>query len=381
MNPYVLLQAKMIEYASAHAVPVSAGFELTNRCNLGCNMCFICQNTRETIERELTAQQWIELGRQARDAGLFSLLLSGGEVLFRNDFWDIYEGLSRLGLLITVNTNGVLLTEENVRRFVKMPPAKISVSVYGSSPEAYERVTGSAVAFEKMRQGLERLKQASIPFKLRSVLIRDTLPDIEHIVEFILRYVDQVGIVAYVAPCRETFGKDPLSARLNAEELLAADIRVREAAKKIMEERKKGEDVDDSDGQAQKPVITEEDGELIPKEQNPEMEALFKDSAFRCLAARASFWVNWEGHMTPCALAPDPYTLPMQTGFLAAWKELVKATHAIAPCEDCAACAYRESCSTCPVRLRIETGSYQKKADYLCELAQQNFTRKQLKER
>ena len=382
MKSFASLQNKMIEYARVHAIPISGGFELTNRCNLGCRMCFVCQNTRETIDRELTAAQWIELGRQVRDAGLLRVLLTGGEALFRDDFWEIYEGLTRLGLLVTVNTNGVLLTEENVRRFVKMPPVKISVSVYGASPEAYQRITGSAAAFDKVRQGIERVKQTTIPLNLRSVLIRDTVPDIENIAEFILSYVDHIGIVAYVAPCREEFGKDPLSARLNAEELTIANDRLREITRTIADRKKKeGEDGGQLNEEVEEPIVMEEDDdELIPKELNPEMEKLFKDSAFRCLAARTAFWVNWEGHMTPCALAAEPYTFPVQDGFSAAWKKLVEATHAIAPCQDCVECEYKKMCSTCPVRLYIETGSYQKKADYLCQLAYQNHKVRQARE-
>ena len=47
-----------------YGLPVSGTFELTARCNFNCPMCYVHLNQEDIDARgkELTAQQWIDLG-------------------------------------------------------------------------------------------------------------------------------------------------------------------------------------------------------------------------------------------------------------------------------------------------------------------------------
>ena len=53
--------------------------------------------------------------------GALWCLLTGGEPLLREDFAEIYLGLKRLGLLVSVFTNACLVTPEHVELFQKVP--------------------------------------------------------------------------------------------------------------------------------------------------------------------------------------------------------------------------------------------------------------------
>ena len=90
-------------------LPIAGNFEITSRCNFNCKMCYIHDNA---AQGELSAAEWIEIGRQAAGAGMVFLLITGGEPLIRKDFPEIYLGLKKLGLLISINTNASLLTDE-----------------------------------------------------------------------------------------------------------------------------------------------------------------------------------------------------------------------------------------------------------------------------
>ena len=63
----------------------------------------------------MTLEQWIHLGQKARDAGMLYLLLTGGEPLLWPDFWELYDALYEMGLLIGINTNGSLI-DDNARQ-------------------------------------------------------------------------------------------------------------------------------------------------------------------------------------------------------------------------------------------------------------------------
>ena len=108
-------------------LPISGTFELCKRCNFNCKMCYV-HRKGDTAENELTASQWLELGKKARDAGTVFLLLTGGEPLVRADFPKIYTGLKSLGLVVSINTNGFLLSDEIAELFIKNPPHKLNIS-------------------------------------------------------------------------------------------------------------------------------------------------------------------------------------------------------------------------------------------------------------
>ena len=93
-------------------LPISGTFELTARCNFDCPMCYVHlkQEDIDAQGKELTAAQWIEMARQAKDAGMVFVLLTGGEPLLRPDFEEIYVSLIQMGLMVTISSYSVWLT-------------------------------------------------------------------------------------------------------------------------------------------------------------------------------------------------------------------------------------------------------------------------------
>ena len=59
-------------------LPIGGNFELTARCNFNCPMCYVHLSAAdvEAQGKELTAQQWIDIAREARDAGMVFVLLT-----------------------------------------------------------------------------------------------------------------------------------------------------------------------------------------------------------------------------------------------------------------------------------------------------------------
>ena len=54
----------VFQKAAINHIPVSGTFELTPRCNLSCEMCYIRMSATEeaAIGQELTADEWLSLG-------------------------------------------------------------------------------------------------------------------------------------------------------------------------------------------------------------------------------------------------------------------------------------------------------------------------------
>lgn len=118
------LSEYMLYKASMAKIPLSGTFELSPICNFSCRMCYVRKTAKEVREHSrsmMTLEQWVEIAKEAHDAGMLYLLLTGGEPLLWPDFWVLYEQLIRMGFLVSINTNGSLIDEAALERLKKLP--------------------------------------------------------------------------------------------------------------------------------------------------------------------------------------------------------------------------------------------------------------------
>lgn len=122
--------------------PLACQWEITCRCNLRCVMCYTdCRNTPESVRRELTTAEIVRILDQLIEAGTLELCLTGGEPFSRPDFFEIYEYAAARGVLVTLFTNGTLITESVADRLARLPPHRIEISLHGTTTETFEHVT------------------------------------------------------------------------------------------------------------------------------------------------------------------------------------------------------------------------------------------------
>ena len=164
--------APITKYLMAKAVrqklPLSGCFELSPLCNMDCRMCYVRMSRaeQEAIAPLRTAQEWLQLGKEARDQGMLYLLLTGGEVFLRKDFREIYEGLHQMGIILEINSNGTLIDEETVAWLSAMPPQRINITLYGASDATYERLCRNPKGFTQVTRAIRLLKEAGIMVRL-----------------------------------------------------------------------------------------------------------------------------------------------------------------------------------------------------------------------
>ena len=163
--------------------PVQAAFELTPRCNFRCKMCYVRLDGSAVgrYGRELSAEEWIRMGEAAAEAGTLRLTITGGEPLVREDFPQIYQELTEMGFLITLQTNLSLLDGRVMDLIADRPPVMIKSTLYGASEETYERVCGVKNGLARVRRGIENVRQAGIPLTLVSTIIKDNQPELDAI--------------------------------------------------------------------------------------------------------------------------------------------------------------------------------------------------------
>ena len=100
MKSYNELKQYILSESAKKLIPVGGEFELTGKCNLRCKMCYL----EDERYNPLSTEEWKRIFRDAHQNGLFFALLTGGEVLTRSDFFELYNYLYDLGCS-TVYTN------------------------------------------------------------------------------------------------------------------------------------------------------------------------------------------------------------------------------------------------------------------------------------
>ncbi|MBC8507963.1 MAG: radical SAM protein, partial [Chloroflexi bacterium] len=90
---YSKIMGEILLKAAHKKQPVSGTFELTERCNMACQMCYVNHSADDLLIRnkELSAGDWLSLASEAIGSGMVFLLLTGGEIFLRQDFFGIYE--------------------------------------------------------------------------------------------------------------------------------------------------------------------------------------------------------------------------------------------------------------------------------------------------
>lgn len=346
------LEKYLIEDAKMKNIPINGSLELLPLCNMNCDMCYV-RLSRSEMERQgrlRTAEEWLELGRQMQEAGVLFLLLTGGEPLLYPDFRTLYLELKKLGMILTINTNGTLIDEEWAAFFGEHKPRRINITLYGADERAYRELCHYPGGFEKTVQGIRLLRQHGVDVKISSSLTKANREDIDGLIALGKELDAPVNIDTYMMPAtRERNMPFHLQSRLTPEEAAAARI-------KALKEEKGPE----AFGQYARQVPFMID-HMIPEEEKP--------GHVSCLAGNCSFTINWQGEMRPRVMLSRPAVPVFETGFAAAWKEVIEGTERILLNPKCSACKLRLLCRTCAASALLESGSYDGIPDYMCRYA------------
>ena len=334
-------------------IPVSGTFELTSRCNFNCKMCYVHSSECNHKKDELPADWWIETGKKAVQEGMIFLLLTGGEPLIRDDFPYIYTELKKLGLVISINTNGYLLSGKIAELFEKNPPSRINVSLYGSSDDIYEKLTGVR-GFSAVIKNIEHMRSLGIEVRLNCSLAKENYEDMEGIFETANRLNLHIKTTPYMYPQIRT-GKAVGENDHRLDPVQAAKCRVGWSLLRYTS--------DDFINRAQgmKKGI-----DMFEKECIEEVEP----GKVRCRAGKTSCWVDKEGKMSLCGLVDKSFDIKT-LGFAEAWRKVKEYTESITLPIQCTTCKYRHFCNVCAAVCYTETGSFSGLPEFVCRFSEE----------
>lgn len=345
----------LFDKASRKKIPLSGTFELSPVCNFTCKMCYVrktLEEVRKSERKMLTYEKWIEIARQMQANGMLYLLLTGGEPFLLPDFWKLYEELGQMGFLISINTNGSLIDEKAIERLKKNCPTRVNVTLYGASDGTYESLCGAKGMFAKVDQAITAMKEAKIPVKLNCSLTPYNICDLERIV----RYADEKELLLSATtymfpPVRRDASMVGKNERFTPEEAAYYNLKRfrlqygEEEYFQYLERLVKGI--------AAPPGLEESCVDI-------------RDGSVRCRAGTASYWVTWDGWMTPCGMMSEPKVDLVEVSAMDGFRKINELCGKMKLSGVCEKCQNHPICNACAAVAVTETGEFGGIPKYLC---------------
>jgi MoaA/NifB/PqqE/SkfB family radical SAM enzyme len=176
---------KLIRTASRAHVPLSVLFEVTHRCNLGCDHCYLTEGPvgRPRPDREeLSLDEIRTILDDLAEAGALFLTHTGGEVFMRRDFLSIVAAARERAFSVTVFTTGTLLTPETAAQLADLHPLSVEVSIYSARPEVHDRVTRIPGSHARSLRALRLLKERGVVILIKSPLMTLNADELDDLV-------------------------------------------------------------------------------------------------------------------------------------------------------------------------------------------------------
>lgn len=343
------IERKLFDKSSQTHTPIYGILELLPLCNLNCDMCYV-RLSKEEMEKQgrlRTVEEWLSLAQEMKKAGTLFLLLTGGEPLLYPHFQELYLALKKMGMIITINSNGTLINEQWANFFQENKPRRINITLYGGSDEIYQNLCHYPNGYQQAITGIRLLQEKGIDIKINGSLVKANVNERMKIIEIGESLGIPVRIDTYMCPAtRERLQPFAHQSRLDPQ--LAAIARIEILRKEMGEE-----------------TFYQYMIQTLNKVNNPPIDQI-QQTGLTCRAGSCSFVINWQGMMRPCIVSTQPSINVFENNFSETWKQLVQETSQIKLSLTCTQCPLRFVCHTCAINAYLETGSYEGTPEYIC---------------
>ncbi|HAM51171.1 MAG TPA: hypothetical protein DCP92_10970 [Nitrospiraceae bacterium] len=339
--------AKIYPNFSNKRIPIYGMIEVTRRCPLKCAHCYnnLPLQDQEACASEFSFDEHCRILDEISAAGCLWLTFTGGEIFARKDFLDIYTYAKKKGLLITIFTNGTLITPEIADYLAQWRPSCIEMTIYGLSRETHDSVTCTPGSYDLSLEGIHLLTERKLPLKLKTMALSLNEHEICQLKSFV---EDDLGLEFRFDPMitpRLDYSHKPLALRLSPRKAMELDM---QDPKRISEWRRFADRFDNCI--------------QFPKSDK---------EVYYCNAGITGFGIDAYGFMNICLFSPSGKYDLRKGSFLHGWDDFLFKVRSkkISKQTKCVECTIRDMCGMCPPNSELEKGDQEEPVDFFCELA------------
>ncbi len=313
--------------------------ELSPVCNFSCPFCYARKTPVELSEEGKSILRfpfWKGILDQLSEMGVMYIGLTGGECMLHPDFLKIFEDAVQKGFVVYLISNGSCLTDDILETCKKTPPIGVNITVYGGSEETYQKICGRGEYYNIVKNNLQRLSDANIPFSIQMTVSRDNVKDVPKVFELGRHFNVRFGCACTIISC-ERCTRDVRA--INS----VSDDEYRNVMRTLHR-------LDNAGGAV---------AQLgVPKKSNIK--------GITCSAGRSSAFINHEGKMMLCVSYQETRISTFEHSVKECWQEIVKAADRIPQIDECNGCIHATHCIHCFGAHYYDTGKLGTPSPELC---------------
>jgi AdoMet-dependent heme synthase len=311
------LLVEMNDKAMKLGTPLSVHLDVTYRCNERCVHCYLDHDDKG----EMTAAEIKNVLDQLAEAGVFFLVLSGGEVFMRQDFLEIVEYARRLLFNVKVKTNGVMIHEYEARRLRELGVEQVQLSVYSHRHEVHDAITKLPGSLKRTIDSIRFLKSQGLKVTMSNVLMT-------------VNRGDQAGTHALAKQLGVAYTLDPtVTPKLDGDTSILS-LRVEE---------------DNLDELFANPELVGDVEEFCAPPVPPDEDVM---EGYSCSAGHTACYINPYGEVFPCVQFPLPTGNLRRQRFADIWYRSPQMQEVrsikVKDLTVCSTCSHAGTCTRCP---------------------------------
>ena len=173
--------------------PSSLIWNITNRCNLLCNHCYMSATGRSKPD-QLSDQQAYDMINRMHDAGVPVVFLSGGEPMMRPNFWEILERINAAGVRPTISTNCTYIDAVAAQRLADNGVRFVATSLYGPR-DFHDEMVAVPGTYDKIIAAIAELRRVGVKVVIKIAMSVDIYP---HVYDLIQQAKDMDCSMVYI---------------------------------------------------------------------------------------------------------------------------------------------------------------------------------------
>jgi radical SAM protein with 4Fe4S-binding SPASM domain len=300
-------------------IPLSVQLDLTYRCNERCVHCYLDHDDHG----EMATAEIKNLLDQLAEAGVFFLILSGGEIFLRKDLFEIVAYARKLLFSVKLKTNAVMIRKARAERIAELGVESVQISVYSHRAEIHDAITKLPGSFRRTIEGARLLKSNGVRVSFANVLMKHNSDDYPEVQALAAELEVGYNVDATITPMMDG-NRSILGLNVDPERL---------------------EDIFHDSSL----VGNNEEFCAPPTGPLAEKDAL---DTLPCSAGHTACYISPYGDVFPCVQFPLPSGNVRKARFLEIWQhspqlgEVRSVT--LADVQGCSSCTHGSSCSRCP---------------------------------
>jgi Y-X(10)_GDL-associated radical SAM protein len=163
--------------------PVHAVWEITLACNLKCHHCGSRAGKRRPDE--LSTEECLDIVQQLARLGTREVTLIGGEAYLRPDWATIIRAIRDAGMMCTLQTGGLSLSDKRIREAAEAGLEAAGVSIDGLC-DVHDRLRGVPGSFAAAFDALRRLRKHGITTSVNTQITTMVLPQLRRLMELFI---------------------------------------------------------------------------------------------------------------------------------------------------------------------------------------------------